>query len=135
MKVNELTLRADHWRQIEAHLRQALPEEACGLVGGSEGRSEIILPVENAEHSAVRFRMAPQEQWRAFQVLEEKGLDLLAIFHSHPAGPSKPSETDVAEFAYPGVYSLICARMGEQWLPRAFSIEGGVVNEVRLAIV
>jgi proteasome lid subunit RPN8/RPN11 len=105
-----------------AHVMACLPEEACGLVGspqsdGPAGPSPvngaqtieavIVLPVENELHSQVRFRMAPAEQLKAFYRLEEQKLELAAIYHSHPQGPVHPSATDLAEFAYPGVWMVI----------------------------
>ena len=127
-------LRKDHWQEIAAHLQTWLPEEACGLVGGRHKRSEVVIPVENELHSPVRFRMTPEEQWRAFRALDDLGLDLLAVFHSHPAGPQEPSETDRREFFYPGVYSLICTPQGGGWKIRAFLILDNQVEEVKLEI-
>ena len=96
------------------HCLTCLPEEACGMLGGAFSAgpggpaiAQVALPVTNALHSPVRFRMDPHEQLKAFNRLDEQGLDLVAIFHSHPTGPEHPSLTDLAEFAYPGVFSLI----------------------------
>lgn len=112
------------WRQMLAHVQACLPEEACGLIGSAQSPAgdppanvpqalepaplaAAVLPIENELHSPVRFRMAPTEQLKAFYWLEERGLELSAIFHSHPRGPVHPSATDLAEFAYPGVLMLI----------------------------
>ncbi len=127
------------WQEMVAHVIACLPEEACGLVGSQPGESTaaVVLPIENDLHSPVRFRMAPGEQLKAFYWLEERSLDLAAIFHSHPHGPRHPSATDLAEFAYPGVLMLILSPLepadehaaapdtGENWAVRAFGIDGG----------
>ena len=68
-----------------------------------------FLPVENMLHSPVRFQMEPSAQFKALLNIEEAGQELLAIFHSHPTGPARPSETDVAEFYYPGALVLIAS--------------------------
>lgn len=96
---------------------------------GKPAAAVLALPVENALHSPVRFRMEPADQLKAFYALEEQGLELLAVFHSHPRGPEQPSATDLAEFAYPGVLSLILfpfAAQGEQsgWRVRGYAIHG-----------
>jgi proteasome lid subunit RPN8/RPN11 len=104
--------------QIGGYARNCLPLEACGLVVGTEYHSKAFLPVSNELQSPSAFRMDPQEQLNAFLWMEKQHLDLLAIFHSHPQGPQTPSATDIAEFFYPGVASLI-------WTPaslRAFDI-------------
>jgi proteasome lid subunit RPN8/RPN11 len=135
--------------QIVAHLSAHLPEEACGLVAGAAGKAELVLPVENSLHSPVRFRMAPVDQFKAFEQFEAQGWELVAIYHSHPQGPPHPSPTDLAEFFYPGTLVLIgCPLHPEElsptgtklglslnhWQIRAFQIDQGRYNEVKLGI-
>lgn len=127
-----MCLAAENWEQIRGHLSGCLPEEACGLVGGRVGQSELVLPVTNVLHSPVRFRMDPSEQLQALMRLDECGLDLLAIYHSHPGGPNHPSETDVAEFSYPGVITLICTFTDQVWKVQAFQIMNSFANAVPL---
>ena len=90
-----------------AHANECLPEEACGLIGGVNEQACLILPVENELHSPVRFRMAPLSQLKAFQKIDEIGVKLIGIFHSHPTGPAGPSSTDIAEFYYPDTVVVI----------------------------
>ncbi len=94
---------------MERHLSACLPEEGCGLVGGLGAVARQLAVVENSLHSPVRFRMDALGQLTALQQFESRGLDLLAIFHSHPTGPDHPSATDLAEFYYPGVWVLIAS--------------------------
>ena len=133
---SRLVLSSALWEQMQAHALACLPEEACGVLGGLPAVSDepaaavLALPVENALHSRVRFRMEPSAQLQAFYALEEQGLELLAVFHSHPRGPEHPSPTDLAEFAYPGVLSLILfPRDGAAWQVRAYAIHGTYSEE------
>lgn len=128
---SRLVLSAALWEQMQAHAQACLPEEACGLLGGlpaapnEPAAAVLVLPVENALHSRVRYRMEPSAQLQAFYTLEEQGLELLAVFHSHPRGPEHPSPTDLAEFAYPGVLTVIlCPRSDSTWQARAYAIHG-----------
>lgn len=89
--------------------------------------------MRNVERSPLRFRMAPREQLRAFDWIEAHGLELLAIYHSHPAGPEIPSVTDVSDAAYPVVH-VIWSRPQGKWQARGFWIEAGQVSEVTLQI-
>ncbi len=90
-----------------------------------------VLPVRNAARSPVRFRMDPAEQLRAFDWMQSNGLDLLGIFHSHPAGPDVPSPTDIAESAYT-VVQLIWSYAQGAWKVRGFWIENGRLSDVKL---
>ena len=78
--------------------------------------------------------MDPAEQLRAFNWIESHRLDLLAIFHSHTAGPETISATDIAEATYP-VVQLIWSPSNEVWRARGFWIENGDVSEVKLELM
>lgn len=114
------------------HLTACLPEEGCGLLGGKDGAAEIFLPITNALHSPVRYRMDPLEQLRALKRLDSLSLDLLAILHSHPTGPPHPSPTDVSEFMYPGAVTLIASHAAGGWQLAAFLIENDSFMPVEL---
>ena len=120
-----------------AEVRASAPEEACGLVGGeAEGRARALYPIENIRHSAVAYEMNPEEQIRAMLEMEAHGWELLAIYHSHPAGPPAPSETDVRLAYYPDSLYLICAPDGPgEWHARAFQIVAGQVTEQDLRLL
>ena len=77
--------------------------------------------------------MDPYEQLRAFERIDSDGLDLLGIFHSHPAGPEMVSATDIAEASYE-VVQVICSRTDGTWKMRGFWLENGQPTEVALAI-
>ncbi len=78
--------------------------------------------------------MDPYEQLEAFDWIESNGLDLLGIFHSHPAGPESVSATDIIEAAYEVVHVILSRKTGV-WKARGFWIEGGRALEVDLQIV
>jgi len=130
-----------------ADVRACDPVEACGLIAGRASQAVHVIPVTNVLQSRVRFRMDPLEQLNAFNQIEERGLELLAIYHSHPDGPATPSVTDVTEAAYPGVVHLIWSKSGERldealgepltelWNCRGFLIAGGRVSEVPILIL
>ena len=118
--------------EMLAHVAGLWPEEACGLVGGRDGRAVRLYPVENTRHSPVAFEMDPLQQIKAMLAMEAEGLDLIAIYLSHPDGPARPSATDVANAYYPDAVQLIIS-LADRARPsvRAFTIIDGVVTEVR----
>jgi proteasome lid subunit RPN8/RPN11 len=75
--------------------------------------------------------MDPVEQLRAFDRMHSSGMDLLGIYHSHPAGPEGPSATDIAEAAYT-VVQVIWSHEHGVWKVHGFWIENGRVSEVEL---
>lgn len=130
---HNLILSNKQFHEIKDYLNENLPLEACGLMAGKNDRVEKILFVANQAKSPVRFVMDPYEQLNAFDWIDANGLDLLAIFHSHPAGPETVSPTDIAEAAYEVVH-VICSRNNGQWKLRGFWIENGDAVEIPLQI-
>ena len=114
-----------------AHAGGLWPEEACGLLAGRDGRAVRLYPVENSLHSPVAYEMEPVQQIKAMLAMEAEGLELIAIYHSHPDGPARPSATDIAAAYYPDAVQLILS-LADRQRPslRAFTIIDGVVAEV-----
>jgi proteasome lid subunit RPN8/RPN11 len=129
-----LTLKRAHMFTMQRHINVEAPLEACGLLGGKNGMVELVLPVKNAAGSRVRFQMDPKAQFKAIEQIESEGLEIIAIFHSHPKGPSVPSPTDIAEASY-RVVNIIWSKVGRRWQARGFWIEDGRAAEVPLTVV
>jgi proteasome lid subunit RPN8/RPN11 len=129
-----LSISRKHWQDMLDHVDRHAPLEACGLLAGKHSRVESVIYVRNRAQSPVRFVMDPYEQLQAFEQIDTFGLDLLGIFHSHPAGPEMASEADIAEAAYEVVH-LIWSRRRGKWQVRGFWIEKGQATEVSLEIV
>jgi len=124
----------EHWQEMLHYVDSHLPLEACGLLAGTDNRVEKVIGVRNQAQSPVRFVMDPYEQLKAFDWIESSGLDLLGIFHSHPAGPETASATDIGEAAYEVIH-VIWSRIEDRWRARGFWIENGDASEVTLRII
>ena len=80
--------------------------------------------------------MNPKGQIAAFTDAEEDGLEITAVYHSHPAGPEIPSPTDIAQATYPELIYLIASLKNvAQPTLRGFYIIAQTVHEVELLIV
>ena len=119
---------------MREHVDRHAPLEACGLLAGKSDQVEKVILIRNQAQSPVRFVMDPYEQLQAFEWIESNGLDLLGIFHSHPAGPETVSATDIAEAAY-NVIHLIWSLGQNGWKARGFWIQNGSATEVSLQLV
>lgn len=93
-----LYLKKEDYEKVLAHCKEGLPNEACGLIGGTiEGDKRSIQKVyllTNIDQSNEHFSMDPKEQLAAVKDMRANGLKLLGNFHSHPESPSRPSEED-----------------------------------------
>lgn len=119
--------------EIIAQSRAEYPNEACGLLAGTDGAATRIYPMTNAERSPVIYRMEPKEQLRVFNEIEEEGLELVGIYHSHTRSLAYPSNTDVSLAYYPeAVYLIVSLADAESPDLRGFRIVDGKVQEVEL---
>jgi proteasome lid subunit RPN8/RPN11 len=115
--------------ELAAHAREEAPNEACGLVVLRNGVAERYVRGRNAAGSPYRFELeiAP-DTW----FLEDHGYEL-AVFHSHPASPPRPSRTDVENIGlWQGrPYLILSGRTGELagWTIRSQEVEPLVVTE------
>ena len=89
----EISLAQTQIEQLTRLARSSLPNESCAFLLGKNDRVVEILAMQNADQSAISFSIEPQDVLRAYDVAESKKLQVIGIFHSHPARPA-PSNTD-----------------------------------------
>lgn len=124
---------------VFGHAQADLPNECCGLLAGRAGgdgaRAEARFPVANAAASPTAYATDPRALLRAFRAMRERGLELLAIYHSHPASPPVPSARDLAENTYgETVAHLIVSLAGPRPVARAWRLAPGGARAVELVV-
>ena len=118
--------------EMVAHAREDLPNECCGMVGGTDGEASTVIRVENAAASPLRFEMDPQGQYNALKAIEDDGKELLAIYHSHTKSAAYPSQTDVNQAVnWPDAIYLIVSLEDEN----APDVKGYWLKELKIADV
>ena len=130
--MEKIFLLDEHWDSMQADVLARMSEEACGIVAGIDRTSCAVFPVSNMLHSAVRFRMDPEEQLKVFLEMEKHNWQLLAIYHSHLQGPQGPSATDIAEAYYPEAVNLIWSNISGAWNCLGYSIREGKMAQVEV---
>ena len=106
-----------------ARARDGVPEEVCGVLGGTReppddrsasggagraDRVETSRPVANAaENARTRYEMAPVALLEAVEAVEDVGDDVVGFYHSHPRGPAEPSATDRERATWDGYCYVI----------------------------
>jgi proteasome lid subunit RPN8/RPN11 len=126
----DLEIPEDLLRGVIEHARQEYPLECCGILAGKNGKISKVYSMENMDKSSSSYLMAPEQQLRVFQEIEEEGLELSAIYHSHPHSPAFPSQRDVDYAFHPDSLILIISLM-DQEAPEigAFRIENGKIEQ------
>jgi proteasome lid subunit RPN8/RPN11 len=93
-----IKIKKSDYEKIIAHAQRELPNEACGLIGGTvNGDNKEIKEVyllTNTDKSNEHFSLDVKEQLSAVKDMRQKGLVPLGNWHSHPESPSRPSDED-----------------------------------------
>lgn len=118
-----------------AHALEDYPYEVCGLLAGTDARVAHVYRTTNSEKSETRYYMDPREQLRFMQDMDDKGLDLLAIYHSHPKTQAYPSATDVSLAFYPdSLYVILTLKDLDSPQIRAFTIIDSQIEEQEIVL-
>ena len=120
--------------EIVAHARADAPNECCGMIATRDGEAVRIYRAENAAASPLRYEIDGAEQYRIQMAIDDAGLDLGAIYHSHTRTEPYPSQTDINLAFYPDAVYVIVGVANEETEVRAFEIRGGRVSEVELCV-
>ena len=86
-------------KNLELHANEQNPYEACAILLGNKDEkiweaTEIFL-TESIEKSEINFTVSNEQLLEGYKMAEEKGLDVVGIFHSHPKSLPSPSNTDI----------------------------------------
>jgi len=118
-----LTIQPQHDEQMLAHiLSSPINEEVCGFIAITDNISQAVFPITNTTHSPTRFLMDAEEQLKAFLTIKKQGWELGAIYHTHLNGCDHPSETDIAEAAYPEAIYLIWYKENDVWQCKGYTM-------------
>lgn len=136
-----ITVKREDYEAMLAHARACLPEEACGLIGGTidpagNKKVEKVYLMENTDHSNEHFTLSPQAQLAAVKDMRANGYTPLGNWHSHPESPSRPSQED-KRLAYDSKASYLILSLQDQDAPvlNSFHIENGEAEKEELVYV
>jgi proteasome lid subunit RPN8/RPN11 len=104
---------------IHDHAKETYPEECSGVIVGMDtGEMKVVVGVWRAENThederSRRFLIDPLIYMKLEQQANERDMDVLGIYHSHPDHPAEPSEYD-REHAWPNFSYIIASVSSEQ---------------------
>lgn len=127
-----MKIRKEIYDEMIEHCAGSLPYEACGILAGKHNLATKIYKIKNTEASSVSYFMEPTEQLKAMKDIRDKGLEMLAIFHSHPFGSAYPSQKDI-ELAFYDVYYVIVA-FEPKFEVKCFKIKDEEIGEEELIV-
>jgi proteasome lid subunit RPN8/RPN11/TusA-related sulfurtransferase len=117
---------------LAAEARAGLPNEVCGYLAGKGRVVSRHYPLTNTDAAPDHFSMDPAEQFAAVRDMRGRGLALLAVYHSHPETPARPSEEDIRLAFDPEMSYVIVSLALDVPQIKSFRIKDGKVREERI---
>jgi [CysO sulfur-carrier protein]-S-L-cysteine hydrolase len=128
------------YEEMIAHARSAYPNECCGLLAGQLSVASCQLPVGQVTHhfpllnslaSPTEYESDSRSHLRAERAMRDEGLELLAIYHSHPSSEPVPSRKDIERSYYGAeVVHLIISLKDKEPLMRGWRLSETSYSEV-----
>jgi proteasome lid subunit RPN8/RPN11 len=121
--------------EVVEHAQADAPNECCGMIAARDGEAVAVHRARNvAATPKLRYEMDGMEQYRIQSTIEDEGLELGAIYHSHTRSAPMPSQTDINLAFYPDALYVIVGVEDDEPDVRAWRIVDGAASEATLEV-
>ena len=100
------------------------PNEACAILFGKNNQVLDIFLAENIDESPINFTISNEQLLEGYKIAEDKKMDVIGIFHSHPNSDAFPSKTDKKFMQSNPVVWIIYSGINKNF--RAFTLESDI---------
>ena len=92
--MQKIILKQSDKKLLSQYSENQKPNEACAILFGKNNEVLDIFLTENIEGSPVNFTISNEQLIEGYKIAEDKKMDIIGIFHSHPNSDAVPSNTD-----------------------------------------
>ena len=76
------------------HAENKKPNETFAILFGKDSQVSEVFLTKNIDESSVNFTISNEQLIEGYKIAEEKKVEVIGIFHSHPNSEAYPSNTD-----------------------------------------
>ena len=102
------------------------PNESCAILFGKDNQVSDLFLTENIEKSPVNFTISNKQLIEGYKIAEEKKIEVIGIFHSHPNSDAFPSNTDKKFMQSNPVVWIIYSGINKNF--KAFFLESNIIE-------
>ena len=92
--LQEIILKQAEKKILSQYSENQKPNESCAILFGKNNQVLDVFLTENIDESPVNFTISNKQLIEGYKIAEDKKMDVIGIFHSHPNSDAFPSNTD-----------------------------------------
>ena len=124
--MQKIILKQSDKKLLSQYSENQKPNEACAILFGKNNEVLDIFLTENIEGSPVNFTISNEQLIEGYKIAEDKKMDIIGIFHSHPNSDAFPSNTDKKFMQSNPVAWIIYSGINKNF--RAFVLESETIE-------
>lgn len=124
--MQKIILKQSDKKILSQYSENQKPKESCALLFGKDNQVLDIFLTENIEESSINFTISNEQLIEGYKIAEEKKMEVIGIFHSHPNSDAFPSNTDKKFMQSNPVVWIIYSGINKNF--RAFVLESDSVE-------
>ena len=92
--MQKIILEQSYKKILSQYSENQKPNESCALLFGKNNQVLDIFLTENIEKSPINFTISNEQLIEGYKMAENKKMEIIGIFHSHPNSDAFPSNID-----------------------------------------
>ncbi len=124
--MQKITLSQSDKKILAEYSENQKPNESCAILFGKDNKVLDLFLTENIEESPVNFTISNKQLIEAYSIAEEKKLEVVGIFHSHPNSDAYPSNMDEKFMQSNPVVWIIYSGINKNF--KAYILESGIIE-------
>ena len=122
--MQKIILKQSDKKILSQYSENQKPNEACAILFGKNNQVQDIFLAENIDESPINFTISNEQLLEGYKIAEDKKMDVIGIFHSHPNSDAFPSNTDKKFMQSNPVVWIIYSGINKNF--RAFTLESDI---------
>jgi proteasome lid subunit RPN8/RPN11 len=124
--LQKIILEQSYKKILSQYSENQKPNESCALLFGKNNQVLDIFLTENIEESPINFTISNEQLIEGYKMAENKKMEIIGIFHSHPNSDAFPSNTDKKFMQSNPVVWIIYSGINKNF--RAFVLESETIE-------
>ena len=122
--MQKIILKQSERKILSQYSENQKPNESCAILFGKNNQVLDIFLAENIDESPINFTISNEQLLEGYRIAEDKKMDVIGIFHSHPNSDAFPSNTDKKFMQSNPVVWIIYSGINKNF--RAFTLESDI---------